>query len=481
MEKTNNAYMLVYQRVLMLPTNLLDSINNQRQDDLYQDLQLEFDKLPRDYRQRKPVQLCKKIMAKLGEEREDYLYRQFIFHHDYIRFVVNLLTSCKIPSEVNYLKRVIGAEVQIFGFTFFFTTALRSTLSPLLCEIVTYLKECCISHKGLCIFIAGMFSIPAIIREFLLDCPRPEARKLVLIILRAVMESLYHDEQKLIESYVKDNSFLLPATLKKMATSRTLTFGKRKNTESEDNAVIVDHSFSQIVSSLDHEVPYLILLIDAFLQQTTKITEAYCGEFFRVFTIFAKLGPETKIYLRLCGVIGVALEAFGFNKAKDCSAYATSGIPHFTWGGDPLFEPIQNEAVMIDRNVHDKNFPAQIPYIFQTVYALLDMNETTELKMNANIQNQENKYFSYFSEDKNIRTLLNSSSISKIGLSNISHIFAFLCETKKDAVTNPYINFLFKGLLTCRYQEIEKYLFPLYVLLQTKNDALFSVYILAYL
>jgi hypothetical protein len=68
----------------------------------------------------------------------------------------------------------------------------------------------------------------------------------------------------------------------------------------------------------DHNVPYLILLIDALSSQLQEaLKRKHCfGQYFQVFSYFAKLGNEAKRYLLQRQLVGVLFDIIWQNKGE---------------------------------------------------------------------------------------------------------------------------------------------------------------------
>ena len=475
--KSNNAYMLVYERVIFFPATLLKRIYNGSFDPEDPGLAAELSQLgPRVIAQ--PPALSQIVASRLGEERNTNLLRQFLFHADYAELIANLLLTCEIPKEPNYVKNVSGTEIQMFAFTYFFTTALRSELSPGLCEIARYVKEICRLHKGVCIALASTFSLPGVIKEFVTDCPRAESRKLVSGVLKIVMETLYPDEEAMISDFVKSGGFLSPKIMQDLATSKKRS--PKKDRAGTDGKL---SGYRQDVESLDHSVPYLILLLDAFIQQAAKGTK---GEYFQILTHFARLGKETKLYLVSCCIFGVCIEALDLTKRSDCRNYACTTMPHFCWKGNSMVGEIEM-AKAGEEDSERASVSSQAPFIFELLIELLGIppSESEPIKQvlrKSGVKeiskacDAETEYMQLLLEDTSLKALLRSSGATKLGLNFCSRFLLALCESKKEVFSVPVVSFLAKNLSACGWTELRTYMRPIQMLMRTRNDKLYLVY-----
>ncbi len=490
--RSNNAYMLVYEREIFFPPALLRKIHSDSCDPedpaLISELHSLGPRVPS-----KPTTMSQIVTARLGEERNTFLLRQFLFHADYARLVADLLVnSCEIPQEPWYVKNLSGTDAQMFAFAYFFTTALRSDLSPAICQVAGYVKKTCKLHKGICIALASMFSLPTVIKEFVIECPRAESRKLVAGLLKTVMEMLYPDEKDTILGFVRSGAFLSPRSMEELATSKKRS-PRKDRTVSMDTASsssvagIPISGYRQTVESLDHSIPYLLLLIDAFVQQSGCVGKGCCGEYFQVLTCFAQLGKEAKLYLVGCGMFGVGIEALDLTKKTDCRGYAGTVMPHFVWKGSSMIGEIARSGEETGtENEQGTTIVSQAPYIFQLLVELLTISTAESdpvraflrksgVKEIAKAYEAENEYTLMLMEDRQLKSLLGYAGQSKVGLTAFARLLRVLCETKREVFSVPVISFMAKNLSTCAWNELRLYMRPLLGIMKTLDLRLCTV------
>lgn len=469
-KSAKTAYLLFYTRELIIPHSVLEIIHCENQIVEHRDWKAEFEAIKNNEQKEISQDLPNGIKEVLKEEREANLLRQFMFHPDYLNFVVNLLKLCPIPIEENYVKKVCGIEVQIFAFIFFLTTAIRAEMTDSIIDLSSYINESCKKHKGLCISVAGMFSNADIIREFIIDCPKAEARKLIVSLLRIIMTSLYLNEKKAIENYVDKGEFLQATSLKKMSTSKSRSPKKeiQNRDEEQQNKSILK------VTSIDHDIPFLILLIDALVQQANNITKCYCGQYFQILTEFCELGPECRQYLQSCRFLGVSLEILGLSNNIICCEYAAKGIPHFSWEGRPFIEVLPNEEPDINDRVKESLFGEQTQYIFYFLNQLI-MCKERDFSQGKRAYNSEKDCINLLSNESSLISLFQYAAHSKYSLHYLCSFLLGLLDVKKEKLFGSLLDFLIKNILNCQYKEFPIYFTSMKALLSYNNDLIFQV------
>ena len=453
----------------MIPHSALEIIHCRNQIVEQRDWRAEFAAIRTNQRKGIIQELPVAIKSKLKEEREANLLRQFMFHPDYLNFVVNIIKIQPIPEDKKYIKKEHGYEMQIFALIFLLTTAIRSKMIDSIIQLSTYINECLKNHKGFCIAVACMFSNADIIREFIIDCPKLEARKLIVSLLRAIMSSLYPDEKEAIEIYIENGKFLEATHLKKMATSKFHSPKKQllNKDDEEKNQTIIK------VSSINHDIPFLILLIDALVQQANKITKPYCGQYFQILSDFCELGSKCKQYLQSFRFLEISLEILGVNKNMEYSEYAVNRIPHFSWEGRPFFDVLQKEEPDIRDYMKETFFGEQTQYIFYFLNQLI--KHEGEEPLQNKILKLEKKIIKLLCEESSLNALFKYATFSKYTSRYLCEFLLELCNFEK--IFDPLLSFLEKNLSICQHKDFDIYLTSLNVLLSSNNDIFFQVFI----
>ena len=454
--KTNNAYILLYQRTTMFPPEILENVRRESPD--YGQLKIVLANLRAGQEVLSP-NIPPTLKAKLDVQREDILAKQFVFSPSYSDFVLNLLKMMEDKDSL-FPRRA--------ALTYFFTTSLRGEAAEQTQRFLKFIKKSCRSQRGLCKAVASLFSNAQIIREFLTHCPTEKARRATGSLLRVVVGELYCEEKELVQKFVRD------------------TFGTKA----------MDGAASKIrVTYKDKHVPYLILMMDGLVQEVGNLLKSQCEQYFQLLAFFAKLGPETRKYLASCGMLGVALEILCESKGKDgnfgCTKHVSDSVPHL-FLDEPLFlEPIPGERPDGARCLPLLPEPSEKPsekllsqpaqFVFELIHELLSTSFEIEQdlsRLRPVLGDSLKKALSYLAKEGSLGCLFDCSKNSLIVTNFLSKIIRTLCDVKGKVYSTSVLDYLTYKMKESGYIELRRYTRPLLGLMGTSDPAVFKVNLL---
>ena len=447
MVKSNNAYILIYQRSVMLPSEVLSKIMS---GDDYEFVKQKIESKENAFLKANGTpSISEDLRKRLDEERNNKLVQQIVFHPEYAKFILRLMKHPGISEEIRDRKEYISN--QLFLVTYFFTTAIRGNEIDEINELQGVIKTNCQKEIGLCKAIATLFTNQLIIREFIIDCPKVEARVFTFGLLKVVIQKLYSEEQEAVDKYLTKNEYLN-----------------------------IDMNNENAASVKANDPPFLALLIDAFVLAADKISKKNCGQYFHVLSVFAGLGDEPKKYLTYCLMPGVVLEVLGISNKTDCIKNVIECLPHFVGKGE-LFIRTLNEDIPINDPNQDKT-----KNIANCEYALVlfrDLLKTT-FKIEDDIEYKKPKFadlmrgaMESLKIDTSFRQLFDIASTSKKALNCLSSILLQLCELKNEIYGLPILTYLSFKLNDANVKDIRLFLRPAFFILQSEDQKLASVFL----
>ncbi len=413
--KSKNAYILVYQREVMLTPRVMHCVETEEVvvEDPREVLR-EIETLREEQKRPQKAVLSPAVAGKLTEERGEFVSQQRSFNADYIKFVTGLVLRCQAKKEEM-------TKTEEFALRFFFTTALRSTMKDEVYCLTRHIQEWCRSSKKVAQQIANALSVPANLREFILDCPKAQTRRCVCAILKFVCD---------LES---------------------------------------DSTLRYLQSDKGGEIPYSIRLVDAFLQQLDKINKNYCGQFFEFLTHFARLGPAARSYLFPHLLVGVSLETLGLVKGVKWREAAAGTVVKQKETPPSFLEPSKKCYMTIGDSVVEKLFSVQVPYVLSLVLELLE-------PFTAGVGNEMvPKDFDSLANlvDKlGFKELLRFAGESRAGLDRVAKLVSALCVFKNGCYVEKVLEATSKGVTECETIELPTYFRIFEVLLVSENYAL---------
>ena len=446
MVKSNNAYILIYQRSVMLPSEVLSKIASGED--------YEFVKQKIESKENPFIKLngstciSEDLKKRLDEERNNKLMQQIVFHPEYAKFIVSLMKQPEKEEETRDRKEYISN--QLFLVTYFFTTAIRGNEIDEINDLLGIIKANCQKEIGLCKAIATLFTNQLIIREFIIDCPKGEAKLFTVGLLKTVIEKLYSEEQEAFDKFIAKDEFLSIDT--KKASPKT------------------------------NEAPFLALLIDAFILAAGHISKKSCGQYFHILSLFANLGEKPKKYLAFCLIPGVILEALGISNKTECTKNIMDCLPHFV-GKNELFIRTLTEEMPINDPSQDK--AKSIP---NCEYALQLFNDLlkTAFEIEETLEYKKPKFadllrgaMESLKIDTSYRQLFDLANTSKRALNCLSSILLQLFESKNEIYGSPILTYLNFKLNNANIKDLHLFLRPAFFILQSKDKKTASVFLLS--
>ena len=422
--KTNNAYVLFYERELILPPHTLMQIECDSGIADHQKILAEFEELKTLSNQKIKHSLPPNILKLLWQDRTLNYIKDFVFQPEYIKFAAKLM-------QFSETQKVNSGELPIiihFAILFFFTTAVRSEMKEEMYIASGYIKKLCENNLNIAEQIVGTFSHPATLREFLVDCPIVESRKAVVGILKVAIKTLFEKE--------KDVSQHLNQLLSLQQ--------KDKNENLEEK-----------------RYPPIVYLFFATIKEIDNLNLGNCGQYFEILTYFAKLSPEIKSVLNSMFLLGVCFELIGVSKIKNwrknCAQKAIL-LKSPCWS---FVEPNRKDIIKAEA----KSISSQVAFVYELLLELIS-DETLQV---------EYEEIANLAEESSIKSILKQVSNSRLLLNLYSKILLSLCTIKKGIYANTIVNALGKLFSNCANSDMKNIIRPIIILLSTKDPTLFEV------
>ena len=428
-EKLRNAYVLFYERVVQIDADLLAKYKEEEREIDPGEVGKRFEQM-RVEKAQTEMKIPEALQRFIQMDNKKFWLTQYIFHPNYLSFVCNTIGKYKVVEDNNYvlgresisLQTSLEANIEAtqFAAIFLLTTALRAENKDAVPGLLNNIKAHCEKDVKLCLWLCNLFSYPEIIQEFLTECPLDNVRRWVAGLLYIAMKHLYPLERSAIHKLV----------IKQDLTMHTAAF--KKEVELPEATISVGNKV-QILGE-KHKIPYLMLMINAFVQQISNVSEHNFGQFFQVFCYFAQLGPETRKYLNVFSMIGVAVELLLSTKGK-CTNLAEKVMLHIELKSAVPIGVMTKEHVYISKKAILTKKPLQHIFLFELVYRLVTSAEIPKLKklpsredeaMKSKFNDSEEQHILSFFNAKILDTLLLSCQESKVSLTYLSKILAYL-------------------------------------------------------
>ena len=362
----------------------------------------------------KPVRLSPEVTGKLAEEQKEYLTQQRLFNPYYIRFAMSLVQSQK-PAEAADEEKL--AKTEEFAFRFLLTTALRSTMKPEAYCLTRHLQAWCQSSKKLSTHLLNAFLVPANLREFVLDCPKPEARRCICSLLKSAATTLYDSEKEPTLHYLQSEE------------------GKCKD-----------------------KAPLLIRLGEAFMQQLDKTGKNNCGQYFEFLAHFARLGPAISAYLARRLMIGSSLEILGLSKNTHWREHASAAISHSNSAGSnevPSFlEPSKKCYMTATDPLVEKQFATQVPFILSFLVELLEPFAFVAKPVDFPA---DFDCIGVLVDSVAMKELIRIAGESRASMDRVARLINVLCIVKNGGYVEKVLGLLGYGLKECETTELPVY------------------------
>ena len=469
-EKTRNAYVLVYERVVTMDAEMLEKYKEEEREVDPEEVRKRFDlmKLPEERVPGEEVKVPETLHKIIQQDNKKFWLTQYIFHPSYLSFVSGIVGKTRVLEDNNYVSaheflcQNSGSptDPSEFAATFFLTTALRAENKAPIPGILQSLKDACIKNVRLSMWICKLFCHAEIIQEFLTDCPIDNVRRWVAGLLYSAMKSLYPLEKSALHKIAGKPANLIMAELFAKEVGLTLP--------TKGGAIEVRNE--------EHKLPYLMFMIKAMIQQMNGTSEHSFGQFFQVFCYFARLGPEARHYLNKCLMLGVALELLRDSKSK-CFSYAMEHLVRVELKTAVPIGTMTKEHVYISKKAILSKKPQQQIFLFELVYRLINTAEIPKLKrvacdedkaMASKFTENEQDYIWGLKEARTLDFLMLSCQDSKASLTFLSKVLAGLAFDNQD-FTMTVFTYVCDKMAVAECNSLQLYFRLFYFLLDNKD------------
>lgn len=429
-EKIRNAYVLIYERVVQIQGDQLEKLKQEEREIDAEGIERRFKLLIAESEQipKCDMKIPNTIQKLVNQDNKKHWLTQYIFQPHYLNFVVNVLTSFKIPEDFNYAKAresldiLSDSDIPIEGIQFavvcLLTTALRAERKEHIPKLLSIAKDICRKNIKICIWLCKLFCNPEIIQEFFGDCPLEHVRGLVSGLLNVVLQQLYPFEKDLLAKIISKEENLI--TSKAFIKETSLP----EDTISKENKIVV-------FPKTKNQIPFIVLLINKFIQQVWKIKDYNAGYFYQVFCHFAKLGPEAKIYLNMYSMIGLSMELLRGKKGA-CSQKIETSLILLELQETNSMGTTSNEHVFESKQQQDLKRPIQHKFLYELIYLLVTSAEHQAFKVVQNpkavckLNPDDEKCLMLFAEPTVLDELVADCEHSKVSLTFLSKILSSL-------------------------------------------------------
>ena len=285
-EKIRNAYVLIYERIVQIQGDQLEKLKQEEREIDTEEIEKRFKMLIAESEQipKSDMKIPERIQRLINQDNKKHWHTQYMFQPHYLNFVVNVITSLKIPEDFNYAKArdcldtsdnsdSLIEEMQ-FAIVCLLTTALRTEKKEITLKLLSIAKEICRKNIKMCIWLCKLFCHPDIIQEFLSECPLEHVRGWVSGLLNVVLQQLYPLEKTLLSKLIsKEENFQSTKAFIKEASLQEDTPCKGNTLE---------------IQNTKHQIPFIVLLINSFIQQIWNIKDYNAGHFLQSFLLLCK-------------------------------------------------------------------------------------------------------------------------------------------------------------------------------------------------
>ena len=455
-EKIRNAYLLIYERIIPLDTFLLDKYKQEQREVNASDVAKRFEEM-KIKEQKLSVNAPEFLKRMLYEDNKKFWMIQYIFHPSYLTFITNIARKYPIIPYTNYktARHVNTLDMSEFFTTFLLTIALRAKTNDVVPIIVERIRNHCKENIRLCIWICKLFSHPETIYEFLIDCPFETTRRSVVSLLHYVMKQLYPFEKSALAKICED-----PMTTSKASElSKALDMNKPKITN--EKILIEDDG---------HNIPYIVLMMDTFIQQVGVLSDYTLNQYFQVLCCFASLGYEAKCYLIRYSLIGISFEYLFSRLEHSKKESIHEDLPHFIVN---IEVPMVNKTYPKPYRKKAKGHSPRV-FLFELLYELLTNVSTQErpIKGKPELSKIEASYLSLLKQEEYLAEVMNCCTGSKAAVSYCGKIMGWIAFNNEE-YANAMVNFVLKELKTAECNKVKELLRVIFFVL-AKNGNKFS-------
>jgi len=205
--RSNNAYILIYERNTFLSKEIVVSIESKRITDVTIE---NIKKSKRKIHTRHTLKLSKQLTLEMDEKNRLIDDRNLVFNSGYAKFVIEMFDYCQLLSYDEYNK---NEKVFFFGLNFLLTVLIRSGMTEQTLKLLKIVKDFCEKYKKVALNIIEAFSNPKIIQELLIYCPLITARKYTAELLITAIKSSHNIESQNIEIFIKERKGIVPSVV----------------------------------------------------------------------------------------------------------------------------------------------------------------------------------------------------------------------------------------------------------------------------
>lgn len=427
-EKIHNAYVLIYERVVQINGEKFELLKQEERELDAIEIEKKYaaliqEKIPKLTSE---IHIPVNMQRIINQDNKKHWLTQYIFQPNYLNFVVNVVKSLKIPEDNNYalaresIDSATKGDSPIDGIHFIvvmlLTSALRAENKQDIPKLLNFVKDCCRKNVKICMWLCKLFCQKENIQEFLGECPVPHVRRWVAGLINVVLQQLYSFERLSISKLISNDKILYDPQLFIKATSLPADTPLSKN--------------KFVIQKEKHQIPYCVMLINSFMQQIWLVKDFYAGQLYQVFCFYAKLGPEARIHLNMCSMLGVSIEIIR-NAKGNCSKKIEESLVLLDIKDDMSIGVMVNEHVYISKKQQEKR-SIQHQFLFELIYLLLG---NAELKAYNLVKNKgptyklcedEEKYLVELKENKYLDFLIADCEFSKVSINYLAKTLAFI-------------------------------------------------------
>ena len=365
-EKTNCAYILIYEK----KSNLI---------------------------KRKEINIERDLKVRLGFIREVNQLKKLMFSSLYENFMLASFELSK-DYEVTYKAALV----------YLLTIGIHSmSVSESVYNILNMVKLWC-NHIEVSYEVASIFTHSVFIKEFITVCPKEEARRIVVSILKSALTTLCEKEKPILKKNISKTS------------SRVLA------------------------------------VVDALLRELEYLPKPFCGQYFQLLSFIANLNEFLHQYLVHNLLLGVTLEILGAVTTTKCQERLKEKLEYNIIEQETILLPINDTLATLN----DSDKIAQPKFLFELIYILLkDSLDIKELQ----------EPLRAFQETSGLGNLFKAAEISKVALNFLSLSLKIACETKPAVYIGSIMKYICYKITSSSIKELSIYYNPLFKLFTT-ND-----------
>ncbi len=428
-EKTNNAYVLFYERTVQLDMCLLEQFREEEAEFASEEVLRRFKTMiVTPLVGADAAKLPPKLDVTIHKDNKRFWLSEYMFQPNYLSFMASIVSTLPISEDSDYIsaRKLLAADMDPsiepaqFATVYLLTVQLRAKSIDHVPTLLAYIKQSCRRSVRFCVWLAGLFSHPEIVHEFITDCPSDHARHWVAGILRVAMGRLYEFEAGAIGKLCENKETLY---------SRDL-FMKAAGEDPSSFSLAKEENVIQIVGTA-RTIPCLVMLINTLVQQVPELKLWNCGQYFQTLCNFARLGAECRRYLNACSMLGVTLELLYFTASK-CVQTVAKQLVHLVPTGNAnigtmVHEPVYvGKKVMLQKQQHQYVFMLELMNRLVHSVAIPKLGRKSEDTPQLQITATEENYLDSLKQPKVLEALVDCCTESKAGLTYLSKTLAYL-------------------------------------------------------